>query len=35
MGENIILERSYTFALRTVRLYKYLTWVKKEFIISK
>ena len=35
MGENIILEKSYTFALRTVRLYKYLTEVKKEFIISK
>lgn len=34
MGENIILEKSYTFALRTVRLYKYLTEVKKEFIIS-
>jgi hypothetical protein len=35
MGENLILEKSYTFALRTVRLYKYLTEVKKEFIIGK
>jgi four helix bundle protein len=35
MGENIILEKSYTFALRTVRLYKYLTEVKKEYVISK
>jgi hypothetical protein len=25
MGENIILEKSYKFALRAVRLYKYLT----------
>ena len=35
MGANVILEKSYTFALRTVRLYKYLTEVKKEYIISK
>ena len=35
MGDNIILEKSYRFALRTVRLYKYLTEVRKEFIISK
>ena len=35
MGENIVLEKSYKFALRTVRLYKYLTEVRKEFVISK
>jgi four helix bundle protein len=35
MGENIILEKSYKFALRIVKLYKYLTEVKKEFVISK
>ncbi|HEY6401730.1 MAG TPA: hypothetical protein VI479_10000 [Blastocatellia bacterium] len=35
MAENVILEKSYTFALRTVRLYKYLTEAKKEYIISK
>jgi len=35
MGENIILEKSYKFALRTVRLYKYLTEVRKEFVMSK
>ena len=35
MGENIILEKSYRFALRAVRLYKYLTEIRKEFIISK
>ena len=35
MGENIILEKSYKFALRAVRLYKHLTEVRKEFVISK
>ena len=35
MGENIILEKSYKFALRIVKLYKYLTEVRKEYIISK
>jgi|SRR5215813_6039918 len=35
MGENIILEKSYKFALRIVKLYKYLTEVRKEFVISK
>jgi four helix bundle protein len=35
MGENIILEKSYKFALRTVKLYKYLTEEKKEFVLSK
>lgn len=35
MGENVVLEKSYTFALRTVRSYKYLTEVKKEYILSK
>src|SRR5215470_16034102 len=35
MEENIILEKSYKFALRTVKLYKYLTELKKEFVISK
>ena len=35
MGENIILEKSYKFALRTVKLYKYLTELKKEFVMSK
>ena len=35
MGENIILEKSYKFALRIVKLYKYLTEVRKEFVMSK
>jgi hypothetical protein len=35
MGENIVLEKSYKFALRVVKLYKYLIEVRKEFVISK
>jgi hypothetical protein len=35
MAENIVLEKSYKFALRVVNLYKYLTEVRKEFVISK
>jgi four helix bundle protein len=35
MGENIVLDKSYTFALRTVRSYKHLTEVRREYIISK
>jgi four helix bundle protein len=35
MAENIVLEKSYKFALRVVKLYKYLTEVRKEFVISK
>lgn len=35
MEENIVLDKSYKFALRIVKLYKYLTEEKKEFIMSK
>ena len=35
MAENIVLEKSYKFALRAVKLYKYLTELRKEFVISK
>jgi four helix bundle protein len=35
MSENVILEKSYRFALRIVRLYKFLTEEKKEFVLSK
>jgi four helix bundle protein len=35
MSENIVLEKSYNFALRIVKLYKYLTEEKKEFVMSK
>ncbi len=32
--ENILLEKSFAFAVRSVELYKYLT-KKKEFVLSK
>ena len=35
MSENIIEKKSFTFAIRIVNLYKYLTSDKKELIISK
>jgi four helix bundle protein len=35
MSENILLEKSYKFALRIVRLYKYLCDEKHEFVLSK
>ena len=35
MSENIILEKSYKFALRIVKLYQYLTEEKREFVMSK
>jgi four helix bundle protein len=35
MEENIVLEKSYRFALRAVRLYKHLTEERREFVLSK
>src|SRR5262245_2179549 len=35
MTENIVLEKSYKFALRIVKLYKYLTEEKKECVMRK
>jgi four helix bundle protein len=35
MSENIVLEKSYKFALRIVKLYKYLAEEKKEYVMSK
>ena len=35
MSESIIKEKSYQFAKRIVKLYKYLTEKKKEYILSK
>jgi len=35
MKDNPILEKSFTFALRIVRLYRYLVEEKKEYILSK
>lgn len=33
--DNIIQEKSYKFALRIIKLYKYLSIDKKEFVLSK
>jgi len=35
MTKSIVLEKAIKFALRIVRLYKYLTEAKKEFVLSK
>jgi four helix bundle protein len=35
MKENIIATKSYAFALRIIKLYKYLISEKKEFVLSK
>jgi four helix bundle protein len=35
MRENIVLEKSFAFAVRIVNMYKYLTEQKKEYIMSK
>jgi four helix bundle protein len=33
--ENIILEKAFTFAVRVVKLYKYMCDDKKEYVLSK
>lgn len=35
MKDNLIQEKTYAFAIRIVKLYKYLTKNKKEFVLSK
>ena len=35
MKENVLLEKSFTFAVRTVKAYKFLIEEKKEFVLSK
>ena len=35
MEKNIVLEKSFAFALRIVRLCRYLMEAKKEFVLSK
>ncbi len=35
MKNNIIKEKSYSFVVRIVKLYKHLSQEKKEFILSK
>lgn len=34
-GDNIVLDKSYQFSLRTVALFRYLTTEKKEYPLSK
>lgn len=33
--ENVVQEKSYAFAIRIVKLYRYLTEKKKEYVLSK
>ena len=35
MSNNVIVEKSYSFSLKIVKLYKYLNYEKKEFVLSK
>ncbi len=35
MKESILKEKSYQFALRTIKLYKYIIAEKKEYVLSK
>ena len=35
MNKSLVLEKAITFALRIVKLYKYLTEEKKEYVLSK
>ncbi len=35
MSQSIVKDKSYSFALRIVRLYKFLTDEKREFVLSK
>ena len=34
-SDNIVVKKSFCFAVRIVRLYRYLCEVKKEFVLSK
>jgi four helix bundle protein len=35
LKDNLIQQKSYSFALRTIKLYSYLTENKKEYVLSK
>ena len=35
MRENVVKEKSFSFAVRVIKLYKYLVDDKKEFVLSK
>jgi four helix bundle protein len=34
-SENVILDKSYKFSLRIIKLYKFLCDEKKEYVLSK
>ena len=33
--DNVVMSKSYAFALRVIKLYKYLIYEKKEYVLSK
>ncbi len=35
MKENVLLEKSFAFAIRVIKAYKYLAEERKEFVLSK
>ncbi|MBO8151779.1 MAG: four helix bundle protein [Candidatus Marinimicrobia bacterium] len=35
MGDNLIVNKSYEFALEVIEVYKFLTERRKEFVLSK
>jgi len=35
LKDNLIQQKSYSFALRIIKLYSYLTGNKKEYVLSK
>ena len=35
MKENTLRDKAYVFALRIIKLYKYLTEIKHEYVLSK
>ena len=35
MKKNVVVNKSYAFALRVIKLYKFLVLEKKEFVLSK
>ena len=34
-NQNVVMNKSYAFALRIIKLYQYLTGEKKEYVLSK
>jgi len=35
INDNVVVSKSYAFAVRTINCYKYMTTNKKEFVLSK